>query len=50
VEWAREAMLSEDPPLANAGDLTIPQCVATGDEAIAILRERHAAWLGRQQA
>jgi uncharacterized protein (TIGR00730 family) len=45
IEWAREAMLSTDPPLANAGDLAIPQCVANADEAIAIIRERREAWL-----
>jgi uncharacterized protein (TIGR00730 family) len=44
VEWARDSMLGEQPPLANAGDMAIPQCVANADEAIAVLRERHAAW------
>ena len=44
VEWARTAMLSTDPPLANAEDMDIPRCVATGDEAIAILRESHERW------
>jgi hypothetical protein len=44
-EWARETMLSAEPPLANAGDMAIPQCVANGDEAIAIIRERRDAWL-----
>jgi uncharacterized protein (TIGR00730 family) len=44
VEWARNAMLSVDPPLASAEDLTIPYCVANADGAIALLRERHAAW------
>jgi hypothetical protein len=44
VEWARTAMLSTDPPLANAKDMDIPRCVATGDEAIAILRQGHERW------
>src|SRR5262245_30981066 len=44
VEWARTTMLSTDPPLANAADVDIPRCVATGDEAIAILREHHERW------
>jgi uncharacterized protein (TIGR00730 family) len=44
VEWARNSMLSTDPPLANADDLAIPRCVANADEAIALLRESHAAW------
>ena len=44
VEWARTSMLSTDPPLATAEDMHIPRCVATGDEAIAILRESHQRW------
>ena len=44
VQWARDSMLGEQPPLANAGDMAIPQCVASADEAIAMLRERHGAW------
>jgi hypothetical protein len=50
VEWARASMLSINPPLANAEDLAIPQCVANADEAIALLREHHVAWRqGTQQ-
>jgi uncharacterized protein (TIGR00730 family) len=45
VAWARQSMLSTDPPLANAADMAIPRCVANADEAIAIVRECHAAWL-----
>ena len=45
IEWAREAMLSFDPPLANAEDIAIPRCVANGDEAVVILREHHARWV-----
>ena len=48
IEWARQSMLSVDPPLANAEDLSIPQCVASADEAIVLLRERHAEWLNRR--
>jgi uncharacterized protein (TIGR00730 family) len=44
VEWARTTMLSFEPPLVNAEDLTIPRCVATADEAIALIREHHARW------
>ena len=44
VEWARAAMLSTEPPLANTEDIDIPRCVATGNEAIAILREHHERW------
>jgi predicted Rossmann-fold nucleotide-binding protein len=45
VDWTRTAMLEEDPPLASGPDLNIPICVATGDEAIAVLHERQARWL-----
>jgi len=48
IEWARQSMLSLDPPLASAEDLSIPRCVASADEAIALLREHHAAWLNRR--
>jgi uncharacterized protein (TIGR00730 family) len=48
IEWARNALLSFEPPLANAEDIDIPQCVATGDEAIAIIRKHHAEWLKEQ--
>jgi hypothetical protein len=48
IEWARESMLSVEPPLANAEDLSIPRSVASADEAIALLRESHAAWLSRR--
>jgi hypothetical protein len=44
VEWARASMLSADPPLAGPDDMSIPRCVASGDEAIALLREHHARW------
>jgi uncharacterized protein (TIGR00730 family) len=45
IEWAREAMLAFDPPLANAEDLVIPRCVASADEALAIIEVHHATWL-----
>jgi uncharacterized protein (TIGR00730 family) len=46
VAWARGTMLSVDPPLAAPQDMAIPQCVGTGDEAVALIREHHAKWLG----
>jgi uncharacterized protein (TIGR00730 family) len=49
VEWARDAMLSFETPLANAEDLDIPVCVADSEEAIAIIRECHERW-ARQSA
>jgi uncharacterized protein (TIGR00730 family) len=44
VDWARASLLTTQPPLVNAEDLTIPQCVATADEAIALIRDAHAGW------
>jgi hypothetical protein len=38
------AAVAVDPPLASPKDFAIPQCVASADEAIARLRECHAAW------
>jgi hypothetical protein len=48
VEWADRYMLRPGFELASAEDMTIPRCVDTADEAIAIIREHHAQWLSRQ--
>jgi predicted Rossmann-fold nucleotide-binding protein len=48
VEWARTAMLSFEPPLANAEDMNIPKCVANGDEAITLIRLHQSHWSGAQ--
>jgi hypothetical protein len=45
VEWARASMISADHPLASPGDMDIPRCVASGDEAVALLRAHHDGWL-----
>jgi uncharacterized protein (TIGR00730 family) len=47
VDWAAASMLEGPAPLASAEDIRIPRCVATADEAIAVIRELHAAWLTR---
>jgi hypothetical protein len=44
VSWARTEMLSYDPPLAGVDDFSIPQYVAGGDEAVAVIREHFSAW------
>ncbi|HMP06734.1 MAG TPA: LOG family protein [Lacipirellulaceae bacterium] len=44
VDWAQTAMLAFDPPLAGADDFQIPQCVASADEAIEIIKQHVAAW------
>lgn len=43
--WARVHLLNVEPPLASAADMSIPRCVNTADEAIAVIQEHHAAWL-----
>lgn len=48
VDWAREAMLAVEPPLASPRDFDIPRCVADADEAIAIIRQHRDRWLARQ--
>jgi hypothetical protein len=50
VEWTRQAMLSERGALANPEDIEIPTCVATVDEALAILERSRAQWLARMRA
>jgi uncharacterized protein (TIGR00730 family) len=45
VDWARTSMLGSDPALASVEDFSIPRCVANADEATALLRDSHAAWL-----
>ncbi len=47
LEWARAAMLSTATPLASPKDLEIPACVAGADEAVALIRKHHAAWVER---
>jgi predicted Rossmann-fold nucleotide-binding protein len=44
VEWARASMLDPRLNMVSEEDLAIPRCVATGDEAIALIREHHARW------
>jgi uncharacterized protein (TIGR00730 family) len=50
LDWGREHLMASDPPMVNPEDLDIPKCVDNGDEAIAIIREHHAAWLARERA
>jgi uncharacterized protein (TIGR00730 family) len=49
IEWARESMLTVDPPLANVEDMAIPRCVANADEAIAVVRAHHQRWLSGRE-
>jgi uncharacterized protein (TIGR00730 family) len=49
VEWARTAMLEFETPLASKEDFVIPQCVPTGDDAIALIRANHSSWTAAQK-
>jgi uncharacterized protein (TIGR00730 family) len=48
VEWGRRSMLSKDNELASEIDFTIPHCVNTIDECLALIRENRSAWLATQ--
>jgi uncharacterized protein (TIGR00730 family) len=45
VNWAKTYLLRPELPLASPGDMTIPRCVDTADEAIALIRAHHAQWV-----
>jgi len=49
VDWARTHMLDPRLQLASPEDVALPRCLSTREEAIAALREHHAAWLRRQR-
>jgi hypothetical protein len=49
VDWASTNMLDPRLHLANPDDLTIPRCLETADEAIAVVGELHAAWQSKQR-
>jgi uncharacterized protein (TIGR00730 family) len=44
VDWARKNLLKPELNLANPEDISIPRCVSSADEAIALIREHHARW------
>jgi len=50
VEWARDTMLQEGNELASPEDMTIPRCVNTIEETVALIRENREAWLAAQSA
>jgi uncharacterized protein (TIGR00730 family) len=49
VEWGRRAMLSKGNELASEIDFTIPRCVNTIDETVALIRKNRTAWLAAQR-
>ena len=48
VEWGRRSMLRKGNELASDIDFTIPHCVNTIDECVALVRENRTAWLAAQ--
>jgi uncharacterized protein (TIGR00730 family) len=50
VEWVRDSMLSFETPLINPEDVDIPVCVASADEAIAIIRDHRDKWFAKNNA
>ena len=48
VDWATKNLLKPELSLANPEDMTIPHCVNTMEETIALIRENRAAWLAAQ--
>ena len=48
VEWGRRSMLQKDSELASEVDFTIPHCVNSIEETVALIRENRAAWLAAQ--
>jgi hypothetical protein len=45
VDWAKKNLLKPELALASPEDMTIPRCVNTADEAIALIRTDHARWV-----
>jgi len=50
VEWGRRTMLQEGSELASEIDFTIPHCVNTIEETVALIRNNRAAWAASQSA
>jgi uncharacterized protein (TIGR00730 family) len=48
VEWGRLSMLRKGNKLASEIDFTIPRCVNTIEETVALIRENRVAWLAAQ--
>jgi hypothetical protein len=48
VDWASASMLDPRLALASPGDMKIPRCLDTPDEAITVIREHHAKWLAQR--
>ena len=42
--WAKKYTIDVEPPMADPADMSIPTCVDSCQEAIALLRETHEQW------
>jgi len=49
VEWGRRSMMRKGNELASEIDFTIPHCVNTIEECLALICENRAAWLATQR-
>jgi uncharacterized protein (TIGR00730 family) len=49
VDWARRSMLQEGSELASDKDFSIPLCVTTIEETVALIRENRDLWLAGQK-
>ena len=49
VDWAKKYMLRPGFELANPEDMTIPHCVSSADEVLAIIHEHNARWQQAQR-
>jgi len=49
VDWAKKYMLRPGLELANPEDMTIPHCVSSADEVLAIIHEHNARWQQAQR-
>ena len=50
VDWSRRTMLIKESELASDIDFSIPHCVNSIEEAVALVRENRTAWLAAQSA
>ena len=48
VNWGRRSMLQEGQELASPVDFTIPHCVSSIEETVALIRSNREAWLRAQ--
>jgi uncharacterized protein (TIGR00730 family) len=49
VDWGKRSMLKEGSELASDVDFTIPQCVNTVEETVALIRDNRTKWLAAQR-